>query len=63
MPTVFYLLIWNGIIVIFNIYLCLGSGRMKPSVELFGRVAVNHAWDAEEPRMLVAEAKLIPGKF
>ena len=34
---------------------------MKTSVELFGRVAVNHAWDAEEPRMLVAEAKLIPG--
>ncbi len=36
---------------------------MKTSVELFGRVAVNHAWDAEEPRMLVAEAKLIPGLF
>ena len=32
-------------------------------MELFGRVSVNHAWDAEEPRMLVAEAKLIPGRY
>ena len=32
-------------------------------MELFGRVSVNHAWDAEEPRMLVAEAKLIPGRI
>ena len=29
--------------------------------ELVGRVAVAHAWDREEPRLLVAEARLVPG--
>jgi hypothetical protein len=26
-------------------------------------VPVNHAWDEEEPRLLVVEAKLLPGRF
>ena len=29
--------------------------------DITGRVAVNHAWDMEEPRLLIVEAKLVPG--
>ena len=29
--------------------------------ELVGRVAVTHAWDREEPRLVVVEARLVPG--
>ena len=32
-----------------------------PHPEVQGRVPVNHAWDQEEPRLLVVEAKLLPG--
>ena len=29
--------------------------------DISGRVAVTHAWDMEEPRLLVVEARLVPG--
>jgi hypothetical protein len=35
------------------------AGTGHPEVQ--GRVPVNHAWDEEEPRLLVVEAKLLPG--
>jgi hypothetical protein len=35
------------------------SGAGHP--EVVGRVPVNHAWDQEEPRLMVVEAKLLPG--
>ena len=29
--------------------------------DISGRVAVTHAWDKEEPRLLIVEARLVPG--
>jgi hypothetical protein len=37
------------------------AGCGHPDIQ--GRVPVNHAWDEEEPRLLVVEAKLLPGSF
>ena len=39
-----------------------GDSKSKlVSFDICGRVAVSHCWDLEEPRLLLVEAKLVPG--
>ena len=38
-----------------------GGHRSQPA-DISGRVAVSHCWDEEEPRLLIVEAKLVPGQ-
>ncbi|XP_023345784.1 intraflagellar transport protein 140 homolog [Eurytemora carolleeae] len=37
------------------------GGNNPLQTEIYGRVAVNHSWDPEEAKLLIVEARIIPG--
>ena len=41
--------------------ICLEGGNNPLQTEIYGRVAVNHSWDPEEAKLLIVEARIIPG--
>ena len=46
---------------IINYNICLEGGNNPLQTEIYGRVAVNHSWDPEEAKLLIVEARIIPG--
>ena len=46
----------------FFVFCVRSRGKNQAAIDIQGRHPVSHFWDSTEPKLLVCEAKLLPGE-